>query len=180
MEPPRLDLRFDLARLYQDLGDFEAQYAILSQAVQYADKNRKKLEWADGEDLPERSSELIPEVLQECAVHYFDRKDPEDDEKALRLMRLSITYFPNHPYAYNSIAIYFFNKKDWPRTLKYFLIANQKDPRDGLVLGNIACLLGEMGKKEDAKIYWRKVLDLDNDPELMAQAKQQLAELDTR
>lgn len=174
LDPRRLDLRFNLARLYQSLGDFENQYAVLAQAVQYSEKNRKKMGWDQGEELPEAPSELFPEVLQECAVHYFDLKTPPGDEKAFRLMRLSITYFPKHPYAYNSIAVYFFNKGDLPHALKYFLIANRKDPRDSLILGNIACLMEGMGKKDEAGIFWRKVLDLDNDPGLVAQAKQQL------
>jgi tetratricopeptide (TPR) repeat protein len=178
LDPRRLDLRFNLARLYQALGDFEAQYAVLAQAVQFAEKNRKKMEWDQGEELPEPPSELFPEVLQECAVHYFDLKTPPGDEKALRLTRLSITYFPKHPYAYNSMAIYFFNRGDLPHALKYFLVANRKDPRDSLVLGNIACLLEWMGKKDEAGIFWRKVLELNNDPTLANQAKKQLKELE--
>jgi tetratricopeptide (TPR) repeat protein len=175
--PWRLDLCFWLAHLYQDMDDFEAQYQTLAESLQYADKNRKKLRWEKNAVLPERASKFIPESMQSYENYYFGQQKLPSDEKAFRLAKLIITFFPNHPSAYNSMAAYFWFKNDWEHALKYLIIANQKDPRDCLVLNNIGNILVKLNQRKEAKIYYRKVVRLNQDGEYVANAKKRLEEL---
>ncbi len=175
--PRRIDLRFDLARFYQILGEFESQYLILSETLQYLDKNRKNSKWTNNENLPDRPSRFIPDYMQGFETYYFEQQGMDGDEKGYRLAKLTLTYFPNHPAAYNSIAAYFSYINDWEHALKYLLLANQKDPKDSLILNNIGKALVKFDKKKEAGIYFQKVVDLNNDDESVQFARKQLEEL---
>lgn len=172
--PQRLDLSFDLARLYQDTGDFDAQYDVLIRALQYADKNPKGLKWKGGHDLPLPLSQFIPPLLQQSIIYYLNQGLSEAWAKAHRLIRLAVTFFPNDPYFYNSLAAYYSTQGDWPRTMKYLLIACDKKPQESLFIFNIGNALVGMGKPREAKIYYRKVVRMNQNPEYVEAAKTHL------
>ena len=175
-DPWRLDVDFALAQLYQNLGDFEAQYGLLAKTLQSADKGWRNLRWVEGQKLPKRSSRLILETLQGYIDHYFGLHTEEGDEEAHRLAKLSITFYPNHFSTYNLIATYFSRQKDWARTLKYLLIASLKNPKDSQALCGIGDTLSELGKRKEAGIYYQKVIDLNNDEEMVEKAEEKLGE----
>lgn len=172
--PQRLDLPFDLARLYQETGNFDAQYDVLANALQYSDKNRRNLQWKGNQDLPQPVTLLIPPLLQSSISFYLGQGRPESWAKAHRLIRLAVTFFPNDPFFYNSLAAYYSTQGDWPRTMKYLLIASDKAPQESLFIFNIGNALVGMGKPREAKIYYRKVVKMDQNPEYVETAKTHL------
>ncbi|HTC20929.1 MAG TPA: tetratricopeptide repeat protein [bacterium] len=159
--PWRLDIDFDLARLYQSLDQFENQYNFLAQTLLFADKGWRHLQWAGNAKLPKRSSRLIPETLQVYIEHYFGQNTQEGDEKALRLARLSATFYPHRSQTYHAMATYYSRRKDWPHTLEYLLRANHVNPKDSRVLQEIGDTLVELGKKKEARIFYQKAVDLN-------------------
>jgi tetratricopeptide (TPR) repeat protein len=174
LDPSRLDLYLGLARLYQDIDQFESQYDILADAFQYIEKKPRKLNWGTRK-IPKKSrGKFIPESIQDYASYYFGLQQTQDNEKVLRLAKLTMTFYPRHPSSYNSVAAYFSFKKDWLHALRYLLIASQKEPNDSVVLCNIGYVLTQLGKKKEAGIFYRKVIRLDNDPEKVEEAKKQL------
>ncbi len=172
--PGRMDIRFWLARAYQDMDNFEAQYQTLAEALQYADKNKKKLRWNNNENLPDRRSQFIPETMQDFEAYYFARQQKASDEKAFRLAKLTLTFYPNHPSAYNSMAAYYSYRQDWEHTLKYLILASQRDPQDSLVLNNIGNILMRLDKKKEAAVYYKKVVEMGADGKSVEHAKRKL------
>jgi len=175
--PWRLDISLNLAFLYQALGDFEAQYAILADALQYADKHRSRLKWEREEGLPLASKTLLPEILQDFAGRYLLRERSSETEQAFRLARLNETFYPDYLETYNVMAAYFHFKKDGPFTLRCLLMAYEKNPKDSVILLNIANVLLGLRKKEPAVIFFRKVVELDNDRECVSRARKKLKKL---
>lgn len=167
--PWRLDLYFKLSRLFQDAGDFQAQYDTLANGLQYMDKNRRNLKWVDPKLLP--LSATIPPRLHEPIAFYLGQGQPEARDKAHRLIRLAITFYPNDAYFYNSLAAYYSTKEDWPHTMKYLLIASGKDPRESLYVFNIGNALAGMGKKREAGIFYRQVVKRNQYPDCVEVAK---------
>lgn len=165
LQPFRLDLYFHLADAFQRLGDFESQYGVLAQGLQYADRNRKALMWSGDGKLPKRSRRLIPEWVHSTVAYYLGLGDSKSIERTKRLARLTITFYPGHPYAYNSLAACYAANEDWPYTLKYLLLASRQAPRDSLVLCNIGNVLARLGKRKGAKVFYGKVVELNRDPE---------------
>jgi len=174
LDPWRLDVDFALAQHYQESGEFEKQYGLLARTLQSTDKGWRNLRWVNGQKLPKRSSRIIPEYLQNYISYYFGQDTDEGNEKAHRLIRLSVTYYPSHPRFNEALLTYYTRTKDWPHALKYLLVANQKDPRDSLVLIAIAETLANMGKKKEADIYYQRVLTLDNNGRSVEWARRRL------
>jgi len=172
--PWRLDIYFKLAGLYGELDDFEAQNRVLGQALLYAEKHRHDLKGENNADLPHPYGSWASQALGEFIEGYFAQHRREENVKAFRLSRLFTTFFPANPYGYNYIAVYFSTQPDWPYTLKYLMLAYQKDPRDSLVLDNIGNTLSKLGKKKEARVFYRKVVSLGQDEELVKLAKDQL------
>jgi tetratricopeptide (TPR) repeat protein len=176
VNPWRLDVDFDLAQLYQALDQFENQYGFLAQTLLFADKGWRHLQWAGGAKLPKRSSRLIPETLQVYIDHYFGQNTPEGDEKALRLARLSATFYPHRFQTYHAIATYYSRREDWPHALEYLLRANHKNPKDGRVLDEIGDTLVKLGKKKEAGIFYQKAVDLSHKKALVEKVKERPAD----
>jgi tetratricopeptide (TPR) repeat protein len=177
VSPDRLDLYFRMANLFGGLGDFESQYAVLAKALQRADRRSRKLLWIDGGELPEPALKMIPETLQGYAAHYLAQPEGKGMERARRIAKLSMTFYPRDPASYHSLAAYYAWKEDWPRTLKYLVLASQKDPQNGGVLNDIGNLLVKLEKPQEAEIYFEKTLRLDPDPGNRAWAEKRLEEL---
>ncbi len=172
--PWRLDLYFKLAGLYQELDDFDSQNDILGRAFLYADKNPSRLKWENNEELPLPYKKFASEKIEAIIEGYFKQHRHEEDVKALRLSKLLITFFPNNPYGYNFIASYFALQPDWPYTLKYLMLAYQKNPENSLVLDNIGSTLLKLGKKKEARMFYKKVISLDQDEVMVRFAKERL------
>ena len=173
-DPWRLDVRLSLARLYQDQDDFESQYGLLARTLQISDKGWRNLEWLEGGRLPQRSSRLIPAAMQVFITRCFDRNTEEGDQEARRLARLTLTFYPRQAQAYRSLSVFFVRRQDWPRAVKYLLIANQRAPEDSPILCSIGDILDRLGKKREAGIYYRRVIALHNDGASMERARKQL------
>jgi tetratricopeptide (TPR) repeat protein len=75
------------------------------------------------------------------------------------------------------MAAYFWFKNDWEHALKYLIIANHKDPQNSLVLNNIGNILMKLNQPKEAKVYYRKVVRLNQDEEYVTNAKKKLEEL---
>ena len=172
--PWRLDLHFKLARLYGELEDFESQNEVLGRALLYAEKNRGNLKWENDAELPRTYPPFASETVGEAIEGYFYRHRREEDVKALRLSKLLITFFPNNPYGYNFIAAYFSTQPDWPYALKYLMLAYERDPKNSLVLDNIGNVFMKLGKKKEARVFYKKVIALDEDERLVMLAKERL------
>jgi tetratricopeptide (TPR) repeat protein len=168
--PWRLDVDFDLARLYQALGQFENQYNFLAETLLFADKGWPHLQWAGNAKLPKRSSRLIPETLQAYIDHYFGQNTQGGDEKALRLARLSATFYPHRSQTYHAMATYYSRRKDWPHTLEYLLRANRINPKDRRVLNEMGDTLAALGKKKEAGIFYQKAIDLKHPKQIAEKA----------
>ncbi len=171
--PWRLDISFNLARLYQDMGDFNSQYNVLIHALQYADKrkNKEKLRWAGDQELPQPRSHFIKPLIHQPIAYYLGQGGPDNWDHAHRLCRLALTYFPNDSFAYNSLAAYYSTKEDWAHTFKYLLIASQKNPQESLYVFNMGNTLARMGKQREARIYYRKVVKMNQYPDCVEVAK---------
>lgn len=173
--PARLDIRFELAEIQQRLGDFEAQYGILSDAFKYAKAHPGELRWREGAALPDAPDRFVPGAVQGYIHYYYNRATPEDDERFLRLAKLVAESYPKHPYPVNSIGLYYASKQRWKEALPYLEKAHALDPSDAFVMMNLAALYTELYDDAKAKLYYEKVVASKADEAIRAEARAKLA-----
>jgi tetratricopeptide (TPR) repeat protein len=172
--PERLDLRFGLTRLYQEVDDFDRFLAALDEAAAYAAAHPTELRWHDGAPLDQPPERMVPEVIQSYAHDYFDTEDEAKGKRFGAITQIAVARYPKHPYAYTSLAVYWYSRGDSEKALGYVATAHDLDPRDGLVLLNLGRIQLELGHPTEGRAALEAVAGSDADDEMKAEAKRLL------
>lgn len=175
--PYRMDMRFGLAYVYQEIGDFNSQYKALEDTLIYAKNSPAQLKWSDDDPLPETDKGFLPQNIHNYALYYYKLETDKDDESFLKLARLLIKYYPGNVLGYNDMAAYYSIKKDWKKTLEYLLKAHKKDRQDLYVIFNIAETYVKLEQKDKAKEFFNRVIRISPGSEEAEQAKKRIQEL---
>ena len=175
--PYRLDIYFGLAHIFFETDDFSSQYKILARVLGRAKKDPEKIRWIEGKPLPSAASTFIPENIHHYTRYHFEKQNKISDKRAFKLAKLNKKYFPRHIYPINDIGLYYSYCGNFKKALKYFLGAHQIDEKDQVVLVNIGESYLKLGKTENAKKYFEKIVT-DIDPYYVEYAKQKLLALE--
>jgi tetratricopeptide (TPR) repeat protein len=175
--PDRIDIWFGLAFIHRELNDFDSVYSTLEETFNYAAKHPNGLKWK-GDPLPaEEATNFIPAHTQKLIKHYFSVGTPDGDECGLRIAKLTAEAYPNHPFPLNSLGIHYARKKEWDQALSCLEKAHQLDPRDPLIMGNLAAVYVELHENAKARALFEKVVASDADEKLRQMARRSLEEL---
>lgn len=186
LHPDRLDMRLGRAAAYRLAGHYDRMVRSLTELMDRAEQN-------GGRWLPDDSTarqviapqKLIADYLQDYATALFEAVDSADDPIAAAFGRLAereAAYCPTSPVALNNVAIWHFGSGRLPEALEWFLHAAQADPRDAMPAYNIGYLYAIQGDRANARIWWTKLLDCNNEayraaaPELLRRLDQSASE----
>jgi tetratricopeptide (TPR) repeat protein len=175
--PDRLDIWCGLSWMYQEGGDFDNELAALKKMVAYVREHPSDLKWLKGEKLPAPVDEFVPDKLHSYAIYYEKKENPEDDKRFFQLATFSAEQFPNHPYAFNDLAVYYSIKGDNGKTREWLEKANKIDPKDTLVMTNLGYVCSKLGDNAAARKWYEAVIKAEPDGEHAERAKQALAKL---
>ena len=154
--PERLDIRFGLAFIHQQIGDPAGEIAALREAVDYAREHAAELRWLYGEPLPSPPDRYIPTALRDYVRFYSDRGAPGDEGPMLEIARLSAEAYPKSPQSANDVALYYGNHGDWKRSLEFLEQAEQADSTNPLVLYNLGWAHENLGHRSRALRYYTR------------------------
>jgi tetratricopeptide (TPR) repeat protein len=163
--------------MYQEGGDFDNELATLKKMVAYVREHPTGLKWLKGEPLNEPADKFVPEKLHSYATYYGKKENPEDDKRMLKIATYLAEQFPNHPYAFNDVAVYYSVNKDFAKTREWLEKAHQIDPQDALVMYNLGYVSEKLGDKSAAQKWYEASLKAEPDGEHEQKAKQALAKL---
>ena len=175
--PDRLDIWCGLAFIYQETGDFDSEFSTLQRMVRCARDHSSQLRWLNGENLPEPADHFIPEKMHSYGMYYERKENPEDDKRFLKIATLAAEQFPDHPYAFNDVAMYYSIAGDNAKTREWLEKANKINPKDTLVLMNLGQICSKLGDNQAAQKWYEEVIKVDPDGEYSGQAKAALANL---
>jgi len=175
--PDRLDIWCGLAFIYQERGDFDSELSILQKMVAYARDHSTQLKWLKGEPLKEPADQFVPKKLHSYGLYYEKKENPEDDKRFLNIAMLAAEQFPNHPYAFNDVAMYFSVIGDNAKTREWLERTNRIDPKDTLVMMNLGLICSKLGDSRGARKWYEEVIKVDPTGEYARQAKDALAKL---
>ena len=178
--PDRLDIWCGLAWMHQEGGDFDGEMATLKKMVAYVHEHPTGLKWLKGAPIDEPSDRFVPEKLHGYATYYEKKENPEDDQRFLKIAMYSTEQFPNHPYAFNDVAVYYSVNHDFAKTREWLEKAHQIDPRDGLVTYNLGYVSEQLHDQAGARKWYEETLKIEPDGEHAKKAKQSLAKLKKR
>jgi tetratricopeptide (TPR) repeat protein len=175
--PDRLDIWCGLTWMYQEAGDFENELSTLKRMVAYVREHPTGLKWLKGEPITEPADKFVPEKLHSYGLYYGQKENPEDDKRLLQIATFSAEQFPNHPYAFNDVAVYYSIKGDNVKTREWLEKANKIDPKDTLVMTNLGYVCSKLGDNGAARKWYEAAIKAEPEGEQAARAKDGLAKL---
>ena len=175
--PDRLDIWCGLSWMYQERGDFENEFATLKKLVAYAREHPAGLKWLKGEPIDGPADKFVPEKLHSYGMYYEKKDTRDDDQRFLKIATFSTEQYPNHPFAYNDVALYYSNTGDRKKTREWLEKAHQVDPKDGLIMFNLGRISAEAGDKAAARKWFEESIKADPEGDHAEPAKEALKKL---
>jgi tetratricopeptide (TPR) repeat protein len=175
--PDRLDIWCGLSWMYQEGGDFDNELATLKKMVAYVRQHPTGLKWLKGEPINESADQFVPDKLHSYGIYYEKKESPENDKRFFQIVTFSAEQFPNHPYAFNDLAVYYSINGDNAKTREWLEKANKIDPKDTLVMTNLGYVCSKLGDNAAARKWYEAVVKAEPDGEHAARAKDALKKL---
>lgn len=173
--PDRLDMRFGKIYMLGETEDYTSFTSEIVRAIEYAQTIHYKWKWKAGEPL-EDSLEFFLGSIQGYVGKLYDTEDDALLPNMRQISETVLKYHPNHVESLSNIAITYVLTGDYDKGLTYLLRAEKVNPKDMIVLNNIAECYKRKGDKANAIIYLKKIIQ-NGDADEAESARQRLKEL---
>jgi tetratricopeptide (TPR) repeat protein len=172
--PSRLDMRFGEIYMLGKIPDYNKFTTKLVAAIDYSDKIKTKLLWANGKPV-EDPVRFMLDAEQTYITQLYDAGGAE-----LGNMRLVagtvLKYYTNSVENLSNLAITYMVRKKYEEALEKLLKANKIAPTDYIVINNTGYCYKGLNDKPNAIKYYQLAQKYGND-DSKAYAKKQLEEL---
>ena len=169
--PNRLDMRFGKISMLGKAVQYRAFTNEIKQAIELHSKIESKWLWSNNKPLENATNQFLTSIQDYVYLLY------ESGDKQLPLMReiaeKVLQYYPNHVESLSDISITYMYTKEYNKALAYLLKAEKINPKDAVVLFNIAATFIKMNDKPNAKIYYNKVIKVGNKDDIQ-EAKERM------
>jgi len=173
--PQRLDMWF--GKIYM-LGECEAWDLFANtivEAINYGHKTNNAWLWKDGKPLDDAQDFFLTSMQDYITTIY----NTENDSLLPFMRQISmevLKFYPQHVESLSNVALTYIIMHDYDKGLEYLLKAEDINPKDVIVLNNIAAAYKKKGDKPKAKEYYGKIIKYGNKEEA-GDAKQRIKKL---
>ena len=135
--PNRLDMRFGKVYMFGQLEDYEKFTTEIIKTIDYSNENKNKWTWADSKPLDDPKGFMLSSI-QDYQLQLYNTENDKMLDNMKRIAETVLKYYPNHIESLSNISIVFLLKKQYDKALEPLLKAEKLNPKDHIVLGNIA------------------------------------------
>jgi hypothetical protein len=175
LSPNRLDMHFGKIHLLGEIGDFKSQVSAIKSVLELSILNGNNWYWIKSEKITDGKDFLINN-LQDYVSQWINYGTNETLNAMKDFSEHEILFYPNETYGYNNLAYYYILNKNIDSALDWFLKAETVNNNDPIVLLNIAKCYADKKMNDEAKIYLKKVIQI-NDSRYSEYAKIELEKL---
>jgi len=175
--PDRVDIWCGLAFLQQESGDFDAEFGTLKNMIAYTHDHPEHLQWLKGEKLPGPQDQFLAEKIHSYGLFYEKKENPEDDRRFFKIAMLATERYPNIPYGFNDVAMFYSISGDQAKAREWLEKANRIAPNDTLVLMNLGRISLKLRDNRSARKWYEEVIKREPKGEYAEQAKEALKKL---
>lgn len=166
--PERLDMRWGKAQAYLMMKDYQNMTQTIKEAITYGFDHNNQWLWARDEPLENGEEVFLNSILDYLGELYY--ADMMDDLSSICQEILSNR--PNYIPALNFQAIQYIGI-DNDKAITLLKRIYELDPTDDVVISNIARCYVLNDNIQEAILWYKKILDLDNpNPEILTGAKE--------
>jgi tetratricopeptide (TPR) repeat protein len=173
--PNRLDMRFGKIYAYGQLKKWDNFTEEIIKAVKYSKVNNNEWTWTKDEKQKD-GKDFFLSSLQDYQVQLYNTGDDKLLVNMRNIASEVLKIYPNHIESLSNLALTYLITGDYNKALDPLLKAEELNPKDYIVLSNIAQGYKLKGNNEKAIEYYKKTIKY-GDEEAKAYAKQQINEL---
>ncbi|MFC2130691.1 tetratricopeptide repeat protein [Bacteroidota bacterium] len=173
--PSRLDMRFGKIYVLGQNMKWEEFTQEIIKTINYSDKIKNEWSWTNNKPIDEPINFFLSS-LQDYVMQIYNT----EDDSLLSDMRLIsekiLEFHPEHIESLTNISITYLLTGEIDKGLEALLKAEKINPKDFIVLNNIAHGYKLKGNKQKAIEYYEKTIEF-GDEQAIIQAKQKIKEL---
>jgi tetratricopeptide (TPR) repeat protein len=173
--PDRLDMRWGKCYVLGQTGDYENFTNEVIAALQHAVTIQCKWLWTNNQPTPNPQKEMLE------AVHTYMKQlyDTEDDKLVVNMQRIgdvALFYYPNHIEILTSTSVAYMLTGNYTKALGYLKWAEKLNPKDFIVLNNMARCY-ELNRNKANALKYYQLAAKHGDAEAKETAKRKQKEL---
>ena len=158
--PNRLDLRFGKTYFCYLREEYDREYSVLEEAVEYGKIINNQWLWSNNEKCED---DFMKETIHEYVSYFFDDINPKKLEYVKKFSELFVKNYLENPVAYNDLGLYYVYKSDFVNVKKYFEEAFKYDDTDLVVAYNLGYINYQLNDIEAEKKYFTFVADANDE-----------------
>ena len=155
--PNRLDMRFGKIYMFGQLEDYENFTTEIIKTIDYSNENKNKWTWADSKPLDD-PKEFMLSSIQNYQLQLYDTENDKLLDNMKRIAETVLKHYPDHVESLSNISIVFMLQKQYDKALEPLLKAEKINPKDYIVLSNLAQAYKLKGDNKNAIKYYELTL----------------------
>jgi tetratricopeptide (TPR) repeat protein len=173
--PSRLDIRFGKIYMLGQAENFKEFTKTIIETIEYGNKIKYAWTWKQGKPVQDPKNFLF-ESMQDYIITIYNTEDDALLPYIRQISETVLKYMPNHVESLSNVALTWMIAGDFDRALPFLLKAETVNPKDVVVLNNIAESYKRKNDKGRAKSYYEKVIKYGSKEEA-DDARQEMKEL---
>jgi tetratricopeptide (TPR) repeat protein len=155
--PNRLDMRFGKIYMFGQIEDYENFSKEIITTIDYSAINKNKWTWPDSKVLVE-TKEFLLSSIQNYQIQLYNTGNDDLLDNMKRIAETVLKYYPDHIESLSNLSIVFLLQKQYDKALEPLLKAEKLNPKDYIVLSNIAQAYKLKGDTKNAIKYYELTL----------------------
>lgn len=151
--PNRLDMRFGKIYMFEQLEDYENFTTEIIKTIDYSNENKNKWTWSDSKPLDDPKNFMLSSI-QNYQLQLYNTENDDLLDNMKRIAETVLKYYPDHVESLSNISIVFMLQKQYEKALEPLLKADKINPKDYIVLSNIAQAYKLKGDNKNAIKYY--------------------------
>lgn len=175
MYPDRLDMRLGKIYMYGQIEDYGNFTSEIINTIDYSNEINNNWKWAEENPL-ENPKDVLLSSIQTYQNQLYNTENDSLLENMKRISETVLKYYPDHIESLSNISIVCMIQSQYDKALELLLKAEKINPKDFIVLNNIAQAYKLKGDKTSSIKYYKLVIKY-GDAEAKSYAKEQISNL---
>ncbi|NJB69754.1 putative Zn-dependent protease [Saonia flava] len=173
--PNRLDMRFGKIYVFGQISDWKSFTSEIIKTIEHSSKNQNSWSWTNNEKYAGGEKEFLLDI-QNYQLQLYDTGNDNLLKNMREIASSVLKFYPNHIESLSNLSITYLLTGEFDKGIKPLLRAEKINPKDFIVLGNIAQGYKLKGDKKKAIEYYEKTAKY-GDERAREYARQQIREL---
>lgn len=173
--PDRLDMRFGKCFVLNLIKDYSNFTSSIIETVERSVFNKNKWLWTENQPKAEAEKTLLSGI-QDYLRDLYNTGDDNLLQNMVDIGTLTLKYYPDHVEILSTTSVALLLKKEYAKAIAYLKHAEELNPKDFIVLNNIAHGYKLQGDKANAVRYY-ELVEKYGDEEAKAEARENIRKL---